>query len=396
MLRRRQIATLASISALGPLAMDMYLPALVEMAHALGVTSREATYTVSIFLLGIAAGQLFAGPLSDRIGRRPMVLGGLAVFGLASVLAGITDSFPALMACRLLQALGACAVLNSSRAIVRDAMAFAGAARIFSQMSLVGGLAPVLGPIVGAWLTVFGTWRLNFHAMALISVLMMIAAYSFLPESRSNATAQQASSEHPVAGYLALIRNPALRFYLLAAGFNSAGFFAYLADSPAIFFDVFHLSPRQYSLLFAINATALVTANQINRFLLRKRNLNQVLRISGRNALVLAGCFGVVALAGGGHLLPFALVLFMMVGGVAPLQANAIAGALSVDGLRAGSAAALFGATTYVTGAIGSWIGGLIYDRTERPLCLLLAACLLATNRAIARIDSTATTRQVA
>lgn len=390
MLKHRQIITLASISALGPLALDMYLPAAVQMAHALGVSSREATYTVSVFLIGIASGQLIAGPISDRIGRRPMILGGLVLFGLASILAASTHSFGTMLLARLLQALGACAVLNSCRAVVRDCLAHGAAARLFSQMALVGGLAPVLGPMVGAWLTHVGTWRMNFVVMGLLSVAMLLGSFLFLQESRSAETAEQARNEHPARSYKILIRNRALRDYLLAASFNSAGFFAYIANSPSIFTDVFALTPTQYSLLFACNSAALVGSTQINRYLLRTHTLDDVLRKSGRNALFLAAGYCGIALFATGNLPLFAGLLFLTVGSVAPVQANTIAGGLSVDGLRAGSAAALFGATTFASGAVGSWIGGLIYDRSERPLCFLMAACLVAAHLAVRRLGKPA------
>lgn len=385
-LDRRQIFTLAAITALGPLALDMYLPAATTMARDLGAATGAATYSVSIFLIGMAAGQLIAGPLSDRLGRRPMILAGLAIFAAASVLAALTDSYTVLLGARLLQALGACAALNSSRAVVRDRLGHGAAARIFSQMALVSGLAPVLGPLFGAWLAHAANWRMNFHVMGLLAAIMLLAAWAALPESRSDATAAQAQTEHPIAAYRHLLANPALRGYLLAAVCNSAAFFTYIANSPAIFTEVYSLTPAQYSLLFAANSIALVSASQINRHLLRRRSLNDVLRISGRNALLLATGYVLLAVSGTTSLPLFALLLFLTVGSAAPVQANTLAGGLSADGLRAGSAAALFGMSTFAAGAVASWIGGLIHDGTARPLCFLIAALLAAGHLAIRRL----------
>lgn len=385
-LRHRQIVTLAAITALGPLALDMYLPVAVIMARDLGAAAREASFSVSIFLVGMAAGQFIAGPLSDRLGRRPMILGGLSVFAAASALAALTGSFTVLLGARLLQALGACAALNSSRAVVRDRLGHGAAARIFSQMALVSGLAPVLGPLFGAWLAHAASWRLNFHVMGLLAVFMLFAAWAALPESRSAETAAHAQTEHPMAAYGRLLANPTLRGYLLAAVCNSAVFFTYIANSPGIFTEVYGLTPTQYSLLFAANSIALVGASQINRYLLRHRSLDEVLRISGRNAMLLAAGFIMLALSGTTSLPLFALLLFLTVGSAAPVQANTLAGGLSADGLRAGSAAALFGMATFAAGAIASWIGGLIHDGTARPLCLLIAALLAAGHLAIRRL----------
>lgn len=386
MLKIRQVVTLAAVTALAPIALDMYLPASVEMAFALGVTASEATYSISIFLIGIATGQVFAGPLSDRFGRKPMIHGGLTVFAIASLVSGYTDSFAVLLAARLFQAFGACAVLSSARAIVSDKLDGREAAKLFSQMALVSGLAPILAPMVGAWLTHMGTWRLNFLVMAGMAVAMFIASYFLLPESRSADTAANARNEHPFQAYWNLLRNKRLRLYLIAAAFNSAGFFTYLANSPGVFLDVFGLSPTQYSLIFACNSAALVSATQINRYFLRENDLDQVLAKSGRNAILLAAGLIVFAFTQIGGLAVFCGLLFLLAGSVSPVQANTMAGGLSTATMRGGSAAALFGATTFSAGALVSWLGGMFYDGSPTPLCLLLAACLICASMAIRQI----------
>lgn len=387
MLNHRQVATLAATTALAPIALDMYLPASVEMAASLGISTAATASTVSVFLFGISAGQLVTGPLSDRIGRRPVLLFGLILFSLASFVASIVSSIEIMLVARLLQALGACAALSSSRALVSDKLDPTRAAKLFSQMALIGGLAPVLAPLTGAWLVTHGGWRLNFTVMAVLGLAMLVASYFLLPESRSGDTAENARRETPFKAYKELLKNPAFRLYLAAGATNSAGFFAYIGNSPSIFQELYGLAPSTYSMLFALNSAALVTASQINRRLLSRYSALQVLRMSGRNAVLLAIGFLLFGLTGLGGLTSLVILLFFLVGSISPVQANTMAGGMGVDRLRAGSAAALFGATSFAVGAFASWASSLLYDKTTGPFCLLIAAFLLCAAMFIFRLQ---------
>ena len=386
MLNLRQVATLAAVTALAPIALDMYLPALVELARDFGVSTGAASTTVSIFLFGIAGGQLVAGPLSDRVGRRWMILGGLVLFTLTSWLASMAQGLDVMLLARLGQALGACAALSSSRAMVSDRLDPDRAAALFSQMALIGGLAPILAPLAGAWLVLLGGWRLNFWVMAALGGAMLVAATVFVPESRSREASLTARRESPFRAYAILLRAQAFRLYLAASAANSAGFFTYIGASSSIFRELFGFSPEGYGLLFAVNSAALVAATQINRRLLRRRSALKVLRLSGRNALVLAAGFALHGLTGWGGLPALLVLLFCLVGGISPVQANTMAGGMGVNPLRAGSAAALFGTASFAAGALAAWLAGLLYNYTTMPFCLLIAGFLLGTAAAIHRL----------
>ncbi len=373
---RGQTALLAGFAALAPLAIDMYLPALTMIAGDLGVTVERAGQSVSIFLIGIALGQLVAGPLSDRIGRRPVFLGGLLLFFGAAVLAALANDFRVLLGARLVQALGACAAMVAGRAVVRDRFDATGSARFFSLLALIGGLAPILAPLLGTALLSLGDWRLAFWTMAGFAVLLFAGGLLVLPESRSDETAAQARGEHAFAAYGSLMSNRALRGYLLAAMFNSAAFFTYVANSSVILVDGYGLSARNFSLVFGVNSLALVGAAQLNRRLLATRTPDQILRLSARNAALLAVLLLLFGLTQIGGLVVLLILLFLMIGSISPVQANAMAGGLAVDALRGGSAAALFGAITFAGGAASSWIASLLYDGTARGLTMVVAACL--------------------
>lgn len=382
---RGHIALLAGFSALAPMAIDMYLPALAPLAGDLSVSVERAGQSISVFLIGLAGGQLIAGPLSDRVGRRPVLLVGLLLFLGGAIAAALTTSFAVLLAARLLQAFGACSVMVSGRAIVRDRMEANEAARFFSLLALIGGLAPVLAPLIGALLIQFGDWRLTFWVMASFAGLLFLGGFAVLSESRSTETAVTARGEHPFAAYRALLTNPALLGYLLASMFNSAAFFSYVANSSVVMVDGYGLTPTQFSLVFGVNSLALVGAAQLNRSMLKSRTAMQLLRNSARNAAILAVlllAFTVVHPATGNFWI-FAMLLFFMVGSIAPVQANSMAGGLAVDSLRSGSTAALFGACTFAGGALASWLASLVYDGSSRGLSGVVALCLLGVAGAI-------------
>ena len=376
MLSRTQTAVLAGFTALAPMAIDMYLPALPPLAADLGVSVDRAAQSIAVFLFGIAAGQLIAGPLSDRLGRKPLIAVGLGLFLAAAIVAALTSSFAVLLGARAVQALGACSVMVAGRAVVRDMLDETESARFFSLLALIGGLAPVLAPLIGAGVIAVADWRAIFWVMAGFGALMVLGLPT-LRESRSVETAANARAEHPFRAYAQLLGNRRLLGYLLAAMCNSAGFFAYVANSSVVLVSGYGLTPTQFSLLFGVNSIALVGAAQLNRTMLKTRDPAQMLRMSARNALVLAALLFVLAATGWGGLWGFAGVLFFMVGSVSPVQANAMAGGLGIDPLRAGSAAALFGAATFAAGAGAAAIAGALYDGTARGLCLVIAVSLI-------------------
>ena len=374
---RSQIVLLAGFTALAPLAIDMYLPAMPPLASDLGVSVERAGQSISVFLFGLAGGQLVAGPLSDRLGRKPLFLFGLILFAVSATVSAVTKDFNVLLVARLLQAFGACSAMVSGRAVVRDRLDANESARFFSLLALVGGMAPVLAPLIGAVLIQFGNWRLIFWVMAGFAAIMFIGGTVVLPESRSAETAQKAREEHPFAAYWALLSNRALLGYLLAAMCNSAAFFSYVANSSVVLVDGYGFTPTQFSLIFGINSIALVSAAQINRHMLKTRDTNALLRISARNALILATLILIAGVTGIGGIWLFLGLLFFMVGSITPVQANTMAGGLSLASLRAGSCAALFGAAMFAGGAVASWLTGLLYDGTTRGLSIVVSVALL-------------------
>lgn len=383
MLTRTQVALLAGFGALAPLSIDMYLPAIPQIAGDLGISGQQAGQSVSVFFSGIAIGQLIAGPMSDRFGRRPLILGGLLLYVGGSMAASFTLSFATLLAARLLQALGACAVTVAGRAVVRDKLDHTESARLFSLLALIGGLAPILAPSLGNLIITIGAWRSIFAAMALGGLLLLVGTAFSLVETRSDVTAAQARGEHPFRSYRALLGNRLFLGNLLAATFNSACMFAYIANSPAVLMEDYGVSRTHFGLLFAVNAVGLVSANQLNRMMLKTRTPDLMLRGSARNAIVLAALFALFALTRAGGMWTLLILLFLVISSVAVVQANTLAGALAVDPTRSGAASALFGAFTFAGGTLASWIAGALALREGVGLAVTIAACLICCSAAI-------------
>ena len=376
-LPRALVALLAAMTALGPLSIDMYLPSLGSIAASLRVPIASVQPSVAIFFIGLAVGQLIYGPLSDRLGRRGPLLFGTAVFVAGSLACGFATALPILLAGRLAQALGACACIVISRAVIRDALELQESARLFSLLALIGGVAPICAPSLGAALLLVGGWRGIFAVLAAVGCALWLWVFLLLPETRSSTTAERARREHPLRAYLQLLRQRRLAGFLAAGACNGAAMFTYIASSPSVFIDVYHLSPTQFSLLFGFNSIGLVGASQLNRVLLSRHPIEVVMRGTLICCLGVAVWIAAVAVSGFGGLAGLAAPLFCAISTVSLVQSNVLAGALAVDATRPGSTAALYGAGSFAAGALLAWIAGVFYDHTARPMALVIAACFI-------------------
>jgi len=368
---------LAAMSAVGPLSIDMYLPSLPALAGELHGSLSDGQATVAVFFSGLAVGQLFYGPVSDRYGRRAPLLFGFALFAAASVVAGLAADMPTLIVARLVQAIGACAGMVVTRAIVRDHFDHKGSAGFFSLLMLVTAAAPILAPSVGSLILNVAGWRAIFGVLAAFGAAVFVSVLFMLPESRSEEVAAQARSEHPFRAYLSLLTNRRLLGYLLAGALNSACMFTYIACSAAVIMGVYGVSPPLFGLLFGINSVGLIGGSQLNRLLLRRFSPDQVLAGAAVASVLCAGTVILAASLPVG-VAPLIMALFVTIASSSLVQANSLAGALAAAGPRPGSASALFGAGGFGLGAVTSTIAGAMGSRTALPMALVIAACLLA------------------
>ena len=377
------VVLLGSLTAMGPLGIDMYLPSLPALAVDLHASPSQTQTTMAAFLAGMAVGQMFYGPAADRLGRRAPILLGVVIFVAASVACALAVSPGMLIAARFVQAVGACAGGVVSRAVVRDRFGHTETARMLSLLMLIMGLAPILAPLLGSALLGFGGWRLSFWFMVAFGLAVGLAGFLSLKESRSAETIAHARTENPLQAYLALLREPRLVGYALAGALNGATLFTYVASSPGLLIKTYGFSPAAFGWVFGLNAVGIIGGNQVNRILLRQRTPDEVL---ARSSLI-AAALGVLLLAatvtGIGERWSVLGLLFALLATYGFIQGNTMAGALNVDPRRAGSVSALMGGASFSMGALASAAVGLLHDGTPRPMAAVMLTAMVGSAAAL-------------
>jgi len=371
------VILLGSLTAMGPVAIDMYLPSLPAIAAGLHAAPGEAQATVSAFLAGMAVGQLIYGPAADRLGRRPPILVGAVIYVVASIACGFATTPSLLIGGRFVQALGACAGGVVSRAIVRDRFGHTETARMLSLLMLIMGLAPILAPLLGGALLGLGGWRLNFWVMAAFGVAVGLAAVFRLKESRSEETTAHSRTESPLQAYLALMRERRLVGYALAGALNGATLFTYIASSPDLLIRIYGIAPAAFGWVFGLNAVGIIGSNQVNRFVLRWRTPDQVLAHASLISVGFGLLLMIAAVTGVGGRWSVLPLLLMLLSSYGFLQGNTMAGALNVDPRRAGAISALMGAVSFGMGALASAAAGVLHDGTPRPMAVVMLLALV-------------------
>ncbi len=334
---------LTAMVALGPISTDLYLPSLPAIGAAFGVSNAEVQLTLSVFLAGFAVSQLVYGPLSDRFGRRPVILGGLALYLLATIVCAFAGSIEVLILARFLQALGACVGPVLGRAVVRDIYGRERAARMLSYMGMAMALAPAFGPILGGFLEVWFGWRANFAALAAFAVATLAGALVTLPETNRWKSPDATRPGHLLATYLGLLRHRSYIGYVLVTACTYAGIFSFISGSAFVLIGLLGLSPDVYGFCFAAIVVGYMAGTFLSGRLTLALGLERMVQL-GTAVQVAGGAAGLglllldgVTLAG--IVLP--VVVFMLGTGLA--MPNAQAGAIGPFPRAAGSASALLG-----------------------------------------------------
>jgi DHA1 family bicyclomycin/chloramphenicol resistance-like MFS transporter len=365
------------LTAFGAVTIDLYLPTLPVIARDFVVSPATVQLTFSAFFIGMALGQLVYGPVSDRVGRRPAILTGCLVYVIASLACAFAPSVDWLIAGRFAQALGCCAGMVVARAVVRDRYDHRDSARIFSLLTLVLAVAPLVAPTVGGWLANSISWRAVFVALALIGAAIGAAVLFRLDESRSDATAAKARGESMIGAYWDLLRSRRLLGYTLVSACNGATLFSYIATAPDLVIDIWGFSQAQFGLIFAGIAVGVIGSSQVNRRLLLTHSPDRILGVASLAAIGFGVALLALALAGASHWFILA-GLFAVLTSNGFIAANALAGALNVDPLRAGTTSGLFGAANFALGAAASAIAAALHDGTPRPVAMVICAALVA------------------
>jgi DHA1 family bicyclomycin/chloramphenicol resistance-like MFS transporter len=370
----RTILILGALSAFGPLAIDFYLPGFPAIALAFGTDEKHVQLTLASYFLGLSIGQLAYGPVADRFGRRIPLLFGVTLFTLASLACAFAPSLDWLIGARFVQALGGCAGMVIARAIVSDKCDAVQSAKVFSQLMLVMGLAPILAPMLGGLLVNLYGWQSIFISLTAFSALASLAVALGLPESMPASHPRQ-----PLAGalkqYRSLLGDRIFLGHALTGGIAMAGMFSYIAGSPFVFIKLYGVPAEHYGWLFGTNAAGFILIAQLNARLVGKKGpaflLSRTIWIYLAAALVLLAVTGLRT----EQLWPLLVPLFVCIASLGCIIPNASACAMNGQWARAGSASAMLGCLQFSVAAGAAAMVGVLHDGTAVPMALVISMC---------------------
>jgi MFS transporter, DHA1 family, multidrug resistance protein len=369
---------LGGLTALPPLSMDMYLPALPEVTRSLSTTAATSQLTLTACLTGLALGQLVAGPMSDRWGRRRPLLLGMVVYVFATAICALAPTPELLIGFRLLQGLAGAAAIVIARAVVRDLYDGMEMARFFSTLMLVSGVAPVVAPVIGGQVLRLTDWRGIFAVLTAVGILLTLIVWKLLDETLPPERRHSGGVGQALRTMRGLLADRIFTGYMLAGGLAFAALFSYVAASPFVVQEIYGASPQTFSLLFGVNSVGLITVGQINgKVLVGRVSLDRVLAF-GLSVITLAalalllmttGVFGPVGLV------PIAVALFVLMSAMGLAMPTTNASALMRTPHAAGSASALIGTAMFLIGAIGSSLVGVAGEHTAVPMAVVQVVC---------------------
>ncbi|QWT47175.1 multidrug effflux MFS transporter [Azospira inquinata] len=368
----RVLAILSTLMSFASISTDLYLPALPAMGASLHADAGAMELTISGYLIGFSIGQLFWGPISDRYGRRLPIAQGLLLFIVGSAGCALSRSVPMMIAWRLVQAVGACANVVLSRAMVRDIYVGHQAARMLSVLITAMAVAPLIGPSLGGLILHVGSWQAIFWLLVAVG-LLTLWSLTVLPETLPPERRNPQSILSAFLGYAQLLRHPRLLAYTGVGGCFYGGMFAYVAGTPAAYISYHQVSPQHYGLLFALGIVGIMVANQLNARLVRRFGIDRLIRFGARLATVSGAVAALDTWYDWGGLLGLVLPLLFFASATGFIVANAIVGALEIFPDRAGLVSALIGALQYGTGIFGSACVGYFANGTPFPMGLTIA-----------------------
>ena len=370
---------LGGLIAVAPLAMDIYLASMPSMAGALAASDEKVQLTLSLYMYAWGAAQIVVGPLTDRFGRRPALMGGLGLFIAASAVCAAARNIDTLIVARVVQAVAMASVAVVPRAVVRDLYAGEQAARMLSLMGVVLGIAPVVAPIIGSHLHVWFGWQANFIFVAVYGVAALAGVIFALPETIRSRSPQAMKVGVMLGNYARLLRSRAYLGYLLIAAFATSGLFAFLAGSSFVFVSVIGTGEEGFGLLFGIVMAGNITGSTIGSRLVARLGIDRMLQYS--TALMLVSGLAVALLAWARVTHPLAIVVPMFAFMVAFMTTmpQATAGALTPFPEMAGSASSLLSFCQLLLASTAALLVGMTFDGTQRPMATAIAVASVLT-----------------
>jgi len=369
------ILILGLLSAIGPFSIDMYLPAFPVIAADLRTTPEMVSYSLSSYFIGICAGQIMIGPLLDRFGRKPPLLGGLILYLISALGCAWAPTIETLIIFRFFQAAGGCAGMVTPRAIIRDVFPVHENARIFSLLILIIGVSPIIAPTAGGYIAAHFGWHSIFLLLAAITFAITLVVIFVLPESRRPDATFSLRPRPIITSFYSVFRNTQFFTYAFTGSLASAGLYAYLAGSPFVFMELYHVSGQHYGWIFAIIAGGLITSSQVNNLLLTKYRSEQIIPVvisvqCGIAALLVTGTalnvlnlYGTIA----------CIFVYLCCQGFSFPNSSALS--MAPFSKEAGSASALLGSIQMALGAVASALVGVLSDGSALPMVSVMAAC---------------------
>ena len=375
----RHALILGLISAIGPFAIDMYLPAMPQMAQALGASAGEVQMSLTAFFVALGLCQMVYGPLSDRFGRRVPLMVGLGLFVLGSLGCALAPDARTLIAMRFIAGVGACAGMVIPRAVVRDLHTGVEAARLGAMLMLVFSVSPILAPLAGSLVVALAGWRWIFGCIVVLGLLALTLVLTQLQESRPVEARRGTTLAGTLAAVAELLRDGHFRALALTGAFAMSGFMAYLGHSSFVMIEHHGVTPTQYGLLFGLNAVAFIGAAQLNVRLCQRHGLPWVIRLGLAGYLAASALLLALTLAGVDRLEVLVALLFVAYGCLGLVAPTVPVLALDRHGAIAGTASALIGTVQMVCGALVmslvSALGG--HAHGALPMVAGVAGCAL-------------------
>lgn len=372
---RLTTALIIALVATGPLSTDMYLPALPEIRDAFNVDTSAVQMTLSIFLVGLAFAQLILGPLSDRFGRRPVLIGGMALYFVASIACIYAPNIETLLVARLVQAIGVCAGGVVGRAIVRDIYGRNDAAQMLSHISTAIAVAPLVAPLVGGHLAVSFGWPSIFFAMAAIGAFLVVSTGVLMPETNAAPKADALNPVRFMINYRTLLRDRSYRAFLFTTAFCFSGLFAFISGSSFVLIDTLGMAPDHFGFAFGFVVVGFMVGSHLGGRWVKRLGIDLLVSLGGR--LAMAAGFLALGLNTLGPvsiftvIIPMALFL-VSVGFILP---SAMAGAIAPYATMAGAASALVGFVQMLMAAGAGALVGILHDGTPVAMMVTVAIC---------------------
>jgi len=370
------IAVLGALTAVAPLATDMYVPGFPEMGSSLRATDSAVQLSMTAFLAGLVLGQMLIGPLSDGLGRRRLLLGGTSAFAALTLVCAFAPNIEVLIGARFLEGVAGAAGMVLARAAITDWFHGPDIPRFFSMLSLVLGVAPIAAPVIGGAILSVSTWRAIFLVLAVVGVLLVLAVVAKVPESLPPDRRHKGGIGSTFRAMGSLLRERTFAGYVLTLGFSGAALFTYIAGSSFVFENIYEVSAIQYSLVFAVNAVGMLLAGALFGVLARRIRMNTLLAAGVMTAA--AGVIGQVVLLAtvGGSLAGTWACLFVTLAGVGMVFPASMSLGQTLGRRAPGAASALLGGTQFLLGALASPLVGLFGTSSVTPMTLIMLGAL--------------------